>query len=92
MLAISVLIASVPIVSATARVDQRPTVTLDICHPAQVLGGASIQCAMPLPSSLAAANEPEFSAMRSLAALLVKARISDPPLDPPPKPRVYLSS
>lgn len=47
MLALSLLFVSLPLVVAPAGADQRPCFSLDICHPAQALGAASVQCALP---------------------------------------------
>ena len=92
MLAVSLLIVGVPIVTTPAGADQRPALTLDICHPAQALGAASVQCTLPLPPSATLERQPEFSVMHSFPALLVKARVSDPPEAPPPKHRVFLAN
>lgn len=92
ILALSLLIVGVPVVMTPAGADQRPALTLDICHPAQALAAASIQCSLPLLPSATLARQPEFSVARSFPVMLVKARISDPPEAPPPKSPVFLAN
>jgi hypothetical protein len=82
----------VPVVTTPASGDQGASLTLDICHPAQALGTASIQCSIPLLPSATLERSPEFSVMHKFPALLVKARLSDPPEAPPPKSRVFLAN
>jgi hypothetical protein len=92
VLALSLLIVGVPVVTTPASADQGPSLTLDICHSAQALGTASIQCSLPLLPSATLECPPEFSVVHKFPALLFKARLSDPPEAPPPKLRVFLAN
>lgn len=85
MLALSLLFVSLPLVVAPAGADQRPCFSLDICHPAQALGAASVQCALPVPSNGVSPPALRAYRMTSRAADAVVALAPGPPDTPPPK-------
>jgi hypothetical protein len=85
MLAIALIAAGLPLVSSAIAGDHQTAFTLDICHPAQALSGASIRCSVPLPSSRTLRISPGFSGMVAGVIAPTESRAADPPTSPPPK-------
>lgn len=84
MIAVSLLLSSMPIVAAGANADSHPAFTLDICTPAQVTSHSSLQAGAPLPPS----QEYRFHTLCTVVEAIVfplAARFADAPMVPPPE-------
>lgn len=90
LLATIVLLVGVPLVIANLSTDQRPALTLDICHPAQSVAVASAHCSLPISSPTAGLESFDLSSRLFWPAALLNPRSPDQPEAPPPK--IALSS
>ena len=78
-------LAGMPIVPTIAAGDEHALFSLDICHPAQAVSAASIQCSLPLRP----APQPEYIGVPAArwreAIIPLISRDLAPPTPPPPE-------
>lgn len=86
LLALAMLLASLPLVTGVILQDQTPAFTLDICHPLQPVSQAP--SVVPLPPPAAGRDQPvsvEFGHISDRATSALTEFIAD--IDPPPPKR-----
>jgi hypothetical protein len=85
LLAISLLIVSVPMVVARVGGDGGPALTLDICHAPGSAACSSIQSSLPLRPIRVGPRGTEFAALHYVEVGSALGVPGDPPATPPPK-------